>query len=203
MCTRRSQLIAGAEQRWSFRMFYLQDELFERLSLQISATPIRFIEAFRLDLQLADKILKLHKKLEGHCEAIELECGIFNVLEHVAQRHAEKAGTILSSAPSVSVARMREYIHAHAEEQISLEVLANVGHLSMYHALRTFREALGLPPHKYLLQVRIERAKDMLQRGEAIASVASTLGFSDQSHLTRHFKRVFGVSPAQSLRRVI
>ena len=189
--------------RWSFRMFYLQDEVFERLSLQISATPIRFTEAFRLDPQLADKILELHKKLEGHCEAIEFECRILSVLEHVAQRHAEKAGTILSAQPSVSVARMREYIHAHAEEQISLETLAKVGHMSMYHALRSFREALGLPPHKYLLQVRIERAKQMLQRGEPIVDVASTLGFSDQSHLTRNFKRVFGVSPAQSLRRVL
>lgn len=188
--------------RWSFRMFYLQDELFERLSLQLSETPIRFAEAFSLDPQLADKLLQLHKKLEGPCEAIEFECRIIDVLEHIAERHAEKPGTLLSVAPSASVARMREYIHGHAEEQVSLEVLANVGHLSMYHALRSFREALGLPPHKYLLQVRIERAKDMLQRGDSIASVASTLGFSDQSHLTRHFKRVFGVPPAQSLRRV-
>lgn len=97
---------------------------------------------------------------------------------------------------------MREYIHAHAEEEISLDVLAGVGHLSMYHALRSFRDVLGLPPHKYLLQVRVERAKALLQLGKSVADVAAILGFADQSHLTRHYKRVFGVPPAQSLRSV-
>ena len=81
-------LIFRGSRRWSFRMFYLQDELFERLSLQISATPIRFTEAFRFDPQLADKILELHKRLEGHCQAIEFEFRMLNVLEHVALRHA-------------------------------------------------------------------------------------------------------------------
>lgn len=97
---------------------------------------------------------------------------------------------------------MREYIHANAVDEISLELLAEVAHLSMYHALRSFREVLGLPPHKYLLQVRVERAKDMLQQGVLIADVAAALGFSDQSHLTRQFKRVFGVPPRRSLRCV-
>ena len=63
--------------------------------------------------------------------------------------------------------------------------------------MRVFRKVLGLPPHAYLVQVRITQAKKLLASGMAIAEVAAETGFSDQSHLHRHFKRIVGVTPGQ------
>lgn len=192
----------ASDNRWSFRMFYLQDELFEQLSDQSSKDSIRFAAPFASDPALAQKILALHRELEGRCERLEFDCRLLEILEHVTQHYAERRNAASKPAAPQAVARMREYIHAHAEGEVSLETLAGVARLSVYHALRSFRDTLGLPPHKYLLQVRVERAKELLQCGETIADIAARLGFSDQSHLTRQFKRVFGVPPAQSLRKV-
>lgn len=190
------------DQRWSFRMFYLHDGLFQRLNQGVSDTPIRFKSPFSCDPLLARKILSLHRQLQGRCEPVEFDCRILEIFEHLASRHTVHREAPMIQPPPENVSRMREYIHAHVEDAISLEVLAGVANLSPYHALRSFRGALGLPPHKYLLQVRVERAKELLQSGRSIADVAATLGFADQSHLTRKFKRVFGVPPGQSLRSV-
>jgi AraC-like DNA-binding protein len=190
------------DQRWSFRMFYLHDGLFKRLSQGLSETPIRFGLPFCSDPLLARKILSLHRQLQAKCEPVEFDCRILEVFEHLASRHTvqRKAPVVRPLANGVSL--MREYIHAHMNEAISLEVLAGVANLSPYHALRSFRTALGLPPHKYLLQIRLERAKELLQSGKPIADIAATLGFADQSHLTRKYKAVFGVPPRQSLSNI-
>jgi AraC-like DNA-binding protein len=79
----------------------------------------------------------------------------------------------------------------------SLEDLAHIAGLSPFHLTRVFHEATGLPPHTYLTQLRVSRAKQRLQAGDPIADVAAATGFSDQSHLTRRFKRIVGVTPGQ------
>jgi len=63
--------------------------------------------------------------------------------------------------------------------------------------LRVFRKELGIPPHAYLTQVRVLRAKKLLSVGIPIAQVAWETGFADRSHLNRHFKRLVGVAPGQ------
>ena len=69
--------------------------------------------------------------------------------------------------------------------------------MSPFHLSRRFRARYGLPPYMYLELVRVNRAREMLRRGEPISRVAFDTGFSDQSHLTRRFKRVVGVPPGQ------
>ncbi|MDY6953262.1 MAG: AraC family transcriptional regulator, partial [Thermodesulfobacteriota bacterium] len=95
------------------------------------------------------------------------------------------------------VKRAREYMEAHFHEDISLHQLASLAHLSPFHFVRVFRKELGLPPHAYLTQVRVNRAKALLAKGSKIADTAFDTGFADQSHLTRHFKRITGVTPGQ------
>ena len=68
---------------------------------------------------------------------------------------------------------------------------------SPFHLVRVFRAATGLPPHAYLTQVRLQHAKRLLAAGALIAWVAADTGFTDQSHLARHFKQVTGVTPGQ------
>ncbi|MDM9379867.1 AraC family transcriptional regulator [Chlorogloeopsis sp. ULAP01] len=94
------------------------------------------------------------------------------------------------------VSRTIDYMHAHLDQDISLEVLAQSVNLSPSHLRRLFKQATGMAPHQYLINLRINRAKELLLSGGfSVNEVAAEVGFADQSHLHRHFKRIFGVTP--------
>ena len=90
-----------------------------------------------------------------------------------------------------------DYIEAHLNSEITLDDLAAVVHFSPYHFARLFKASTGLPPHQYVIARRIERAKRLLQGGQdlSLAQVAARVGFWDQGHFSRHFKRLVGVAP--------
>ena len=94
--------------------------------------------------------------------------------------------------------QVREYINEHLHQEIKLIELAAIAQMSPYHFLRLFKQSMGVTPHQYILQCRIEKAKNLLQHSElSIAEVAASVGFCDQSHFTRYFKRIVGVTPKQ------
>jgi AraC family transcriptional regulator len=92
-----------------------------------------------------------------------------------------------------------EYVEEQLDAGPSLEQMAAVARLSVYHFARQFKTATGLPPHQYVILRRVERAKQLLQGGidYSLAEVAADAGFSDQSQFTHHFKRLVGVTPGQ------
>jgi len=97
--------------------------------------------------------------------------------------------------------RVRAYMDGHIGERISLDELARQAGVSRFHFARQFRLSTGESPMGYLRRVRIERSKSILQtRDTTIAEVAARLGFSDQSHFTRIFGRLVGVSPGSFAR---
>jgi AraC family transcriptional regulator len=92
-----------------------------------------------------------------------------------------------------------EYVEEHLDAGLTLEQIAAVAHLSVYHFARQFKAATGLPPHQYVIARRVERARQLLQAGTdlSLAEVAACAGFSDQSQFSHHFKRLVGVTPGQ------
>jgi AraC family transcriptional regulator len=92
-----------------------------------------------------------------------------------------------------------EYIHEHLDAELSLDHLAGVAHVSPYHFARLFKNSTGLPPHQYVIARRVERAKELLRQHDdlPLIEVALEAGFANQSHLTRHFKRLVGVTPGR------
>ena len=96
--------------------------------------------------------------------------------------------------------RVRAYLEEHFTETVSLEELAALVNLSPFYLLRVFRESVGLPPHSYLTQIRVAHAKRLISASRPLAEVATAVGFSDQSHLNRHFKALVGVTPGQYAR---
>jgi AraC-like DNA-binding protein len=105
-----------------------------------------------------------------------------------------------ASAEPRGVDRAREYIHAHYRDAISLEELADVAGVSKYHLVRTFRAAVGAPPHRYQQCLRLTRSLLMLRRGTPLSAIAYELGFADQSHFTRAFRAEYGTTPGAWLR---
>jgi AraC family transcriptional regulator len=91
------------------------------------------------------------------------------------------------------------YIEDRLATGLTLEQMAQVARLSAYHFARQFKTATGLPPHQFVIMRRVERARLLLQTGahQSLAEIAAAVGFSDQSQLSHHFKRVLGVTPRQ------
>jgi len=100
--------------------------------------------------------------------------------------------------------RASEYVRRRLEEdadaKVDLTLLARETNLSRFQAIRAFKQRYGLPPHTYQLRVRLALAKQSLRAGVAPAQVAADYGFVDQSHLSRHFKRLTGITPVQYAR---
>src|SRR5262249_35280915 len=94
--------------------------------------------------------------------------------------------------------RVREYVDAHLGVSIDLAMLARVAGVSIHHFARGFKQSAGLTPHHFLTQKRIERAQDLLGNTDlSLSEIALAVGFSDQSHLARHFRRMLGVTPGR------
>ncbi len=123
---------------------------------------------------------------------------------HLLRRHSVFAPKIeqgREKLPSAKVRHVMDYIHEHLEQDVTLSALAEVVQVSPYHLLRLFKQATGCTPHQYLLSSRLKRVRELLQNTKcSISEIALLTGFADQSHLTRHFKRVFGITPAAFVR---
>ncbi len=94
-----------------------------------------------------------------------------------------------------AIQRAKTYVAEHYTEDVSLETLASIAHLSEFHLSRLFRQVVGLPPHAYQVQLRLSHARKLLAQGCSVNYVAHETGFFDQSHFASQFKRHFGVSP--------
>ncbi|MEO8606287.1 MAG: AraC family transcriptional regulator [Chloroflexota bacterium] len=97
---------------------------------------------------------------------------------------------------SAALQRVKAYIEAHLSENIGIAELAACAGFSAPYFTEQFKRTTGYAPHQYLLRVRVERALELLNTSRlTVAEVAQRVGFYDQSHLIRHFKRIVGVSP--------
>jgi len=149
------------------------------------------------DTELARRLLQLHLTLERpDTPALEKETRMLETMAALVARHADRRRSLSSPGREPGfVVRVREYIEANYQAEILLDDLSSLVNMSAFHLLRVFKQAMKLPPHAYLLQVRINRAKQALLAGDSISSVAASTGFTDQSHLTKQFKRFIGVTP--------
>lgn len=119
-------------------------------------------------------------------------------------RHYCGARPKLPSSPAglsqATLALVKEYINEHLQQDLKLDEIAAIAQISPYHFLRLFKQSMGLTPHQYILQCRLNQAKHLLQHSNlSIVEIATQTGFCDQSHLTRYFKRMTGVTPRQLL----
>jgi AraC-like DNA-binding protein len=121
---------------------------------------------------------------------------------HMRDRALDSSRAIVREPRIVSVVRdVLEESYAKPDET-SLHVLAQRTGVTPFHVIRAFREATGLAPHQYLIQIRVERARQFLAEGTVPSLAAAMTGFVDQSHLTYHFKKHLGITPGNYRRCV-
>jgi AraC-like DNA-binding protein len=93
--------------------------------------------------------------------------------------------------------RLRELLDERVVEGLALDEATALLHAHPTHLVRSFSTAYGIAPHQYLMSRRIDRARRLLLEGRSPAEVAGATGFYDQSHLTRHFRKLVGVPPGR------
>ena len=118
----------------------------------------------------------------------------------ILERHSN-AARIRDERMSISGRRLRAvlgYIEDHLVRELSLSELASVAGMGVSQFKKVFRESTGVPVHRYVIERRVERAKNLLREGRlSVAQIALESGFAHQSHLARHFRRITGASPRE------
>lgn len=196
---------AAAEQGWVYRTLYPRAETVVRAAEQVFGavrTPPYFPHVVVFDPQLAATVRRYHELSERGDAA--REAAWLELTALLLTRHADRAAPLPTVKPAPrAVQRALAYLDAHlgaslgapGGDAVTLAALGALTGLSPFALLRTFRRQMGMTPHDYVVFKRVARAKGLLLQGVPIAEVAFQVGFYDQSHLTRHFRRVTGVTP--------
>ncbi|MFJ9340608.1 AraC family transcriptional regulator [Streptomyces sp. NPDC101733] len=153
------------------------------------------------DAALRERVHGLHLALEER-DPFEAQSRLAFVGERLRGWLTGRGPQAAYEAPSARVAvRLRELLDARVGEGITLEeASALLGGIHSTRLIRCFRRAYGLPPHAYLVGRRVARARELLLAGTPAAETAVAAGFHDQAHLTRHFGRHVGTTPAKFAR---
>lgn len=156
---------------------------------------LHFGQAQSYDPRLLRSFVVLHAAVQSPSPRLARESAFAHVLRAVMQHSAEaRMGEHHTDTVHPAVRRARDFLHAHYAENVGLSELAAAAGLSRFHLLRSFSAAYGLAPHAYQTQLRVARARALLRQGVSPNEI--DVGFADQSHLGRHFKRALGLTPA-------
>lgn len=191
---------AVSEEGWTYRMFYLKSQLLEQAAHEMTGkaqrTPL-FTDGVIKDDKLARFIRNFHYLLENSTiPLIEQESYLLTMLTEFISRHGDERLRVRSvGKENQAVNLAREYIEETYTQNISIKFLSNLCNLSPFHLIRIFKESTGIPPHTYLKQVRIKRAKNLLAQGFSLSFIANETGFTDQSHFSKQFKQITGITP--------
>lgn len=191
-----------AEGSWTYRALYPRPDLMRMIVAEFPGNRLTVPEFGRdvvRDREITTSLRRFHRLSESpESSMLEREAYLAEALVLLVGRHAAPPQAPRPPGQEPRAVRLsREYLQEHAEKNVTLPALARFAGLSAFHLCRVFREAVGMTPHAYQTQVRVRRAKSLLRSGLPITQVAVEAGFYDQAHLTRHFKRIVGLTPGR------
>jgi AraC-like DNA-binding protein len=183
----------------SFRVVEIQVDTFEQLCQTegLQGRPHFAHAMVRATPDLARALQTLERSLLDSADSLELQSRLAVVAHAAALSVIERTPKVRKASPLGPCERLRELLHDPDGARVNLCEFARESGVSQFQLLRAFKQRYGAPPHAYNLHVRLERARLMLRRGFTVAAAAAANDFTDQSHLTRHFRRVWRLPPGQ------
>jgi AraC-like DNA-binding protein len=137
-------------------------------------------------------VAELHDALDSPGDALAAETAVLS-LGDVLRRHFGPSRTHQPDAPLAR--RLRTLLDDRLHEPVTIAEAAQSLGVHPSHLVRAFSEAYGIPPHRYVTGRRVDEARHLIGQGTSIAQAAVEVGFHDQAHLTRHFRRILGTTP--------
>jgi len=192
---------SATEAGWRYRMFYIPSEAISSVASELSsATHLpHFRPGVIADPQLVELLRRTHSCLfSPDTSLLEKESYLHNLISQWLMRHADGHWHWPNSKrEDKRISQAKAFIASEFAADINLDQLATIANVSSFHFLRLFTHQVGIAPHAYLIQTRVEQAKRRLNSNERLADIAVACGFSDQAHLTRLYKKQTGITPGQ------
>lgn len=187
-------------EEWSYRMLFVDAEWIGEMQREIFDSSLVDYQCFSTAYETGRKryaeFSGLYAALMQDSSALACESALVEfVAKCFTQECREDAASRKMAAHHVQ--RVREKLLDQLSENHSLQELATEAGLSRYHLIRKFKAIYGLTPHALQIDERIKRAKELLKQGQAIADASSQLGFADQAHFQRNFKKRLAITPKQ------
>jgi AraC family transcriptional regulator len=192
---------------------YLPAALFDRLKEDFNI-PLAPAHSIRLAAGIGDEVidhmgrsLLAELTVETAASRLFVEAASLAIAARLVQKHCDSAAcvpndTSAQSLDHIRLHRVLDYIAAHIENDISLVDLAGIAGYSLFHFARKFAVAMGVPPHRYISRLRLEKAMAELAAGNlALTEIALNAHFSSQASFTRAFHRATGMTPKEYRRR--
>lgn len=185
---------AGTEEGLHYRILYLEPSL---LLDCLGGAPLPFVEdAVVSDPALRGTLLSALTPLDEELDELFVADFIAQLAQNLG-RHAGEPAKPMEKTAWRAAALARDYLEENVERAVRSDELEAVTGLDRYALSRHFRATYSTSPHRFLLMRRLQRARRMIEAGEALAEIAIAAGFSDQSHFNRHFKKAFGLTPGR------
>ena len=191
---------AGSDAGWRQRMLYIGEAgigaLLSDMADREIAPPLDFGAAFHARPALARRFVALHAVLHGATQALARDVALDSLMRAILRELVPGAiPEDTTGGPDGRIADVIAYLTARVEADVTLDELCAVSGLRRRQTIAAFRRHTGLPPHAWHIQQKIERVKRLLRAGVPVALAAAETGFADQSHMTRHFVAIVGVTP--------
>jgi len=188
---------SGAPQGFRYHMLYLEPRLV-RDALRGKALGLPFVRHAVGDYPALRAALDpVFAGMEHRLEPLEHDQALLGVAEALLALDPSARREDVGASCAIAVERTREFLDARYDRVVASEELEAVTGLDRYALSRHFRARLGTSPYRYLTMRRLDRARELMRAGKALAEVAHASGFADQSHMTRQFKAAFGLPPGR------
>jgi len=185
--------------RWEARLIVLELPTIEDLLNDPEQAAVRAtLPGPRVrEAGLAAGFLRLHRALERTTSALARQTLLLEWLQRLRGQRSPAAARSSSAIRDPALRRACERLADDPGANISLAELAAAAGASRHRLTRLFRAAFGVPPHRFQISQRLRAARALLEQGIPVADVAQRTGFTDQSHLVRHFRRSIGFAPSR------
>lgn len=184
----------------TYHMFYVAPAWLESVAAEVFGDGVG-VPAFPRpvvdDPDLLAHWRALHLAIAEGAGKLEKESMLVQGLADLLSRHTVPTDSTAPVRDDLAVGKVKQFLADNVAEKVNLDTLSEIAHLSRYHLLRVFQEAVGLPPHAYQNQLRVDLGKRLLASGMPISRAAVEAGFVDQSHFSRVFKQFTGATPRQ------
>jgi AraC-like DNA-binding protein len=186
---------AGTDQGLRYRMIYIQPEHVTQALGSAAAPGLPFVKSPVLsDVRFQQSLAEALEDIDHELGAFKRD-GLLAELAACLGRHADNSNLRHGVLDWQALRKCADLLRESCSEQIRMGQLEALAQQDRFTLSRQFRVAFGTSPHRYLVMRRLEKVKSVLHKGLSLAGAAAECGFSDQSHMNRHFKRAFGMAP--------